>query len=138
MFVINSLKKRPVWVCWKMEPSKDGKPTKIPKNPHTGYNAQSNNPDTWSSYDDACVAVNQYGFDGVGFMFDADICGIDLDGQNPTNERAARILELMDTYGGWKISGWKFFRQRLGGTRRISHNQTPKWALFYFKEKVVI
>jgi len=88
-----------------MEPSKDGKPTKIPKNPNKGDNAKSNNPDTWASYDDACAAVNQYGFDGVGFMFDGDICGIDLDGQNPTNERAAQILALMDTYAELSPSG---------------------------------
>ena len=46
------LKRVKQWVCW------DG--TKLPKNPYTGGNAQSNNPQTWSDYHTAIDAVIKF------------------------------------------------------------------------------
>lgn len=67
------------WVCWQgsPDPSRPGKIRKIPINPKTGGNAQSNNPDTWSSFQDA-VAVSSK-FSGIGFMFANGIWGVDID-----------------------------------------------------------
>ena len=40
------------WVCWCGD--------KLPKNPHTGGNAQSNNPSTWGTFEQAIEAVARY------------------------------------------------------------------------------
>ena len=71
------------WVAWRAAEKNDGKITKIPVNPHTGYNASTKDPDTWSPYD---VAVRYYekhqdDIAGIGFVFTNDdpFCGIDLD-----------------------------------------------------------
>jgi len=105
VFIIKTLKKRPVWVAWNLEKNKDGKPTKIPKNPRTGFNAKSDTPDSWASYEYAVTACEQFRFSGVGFMFTDGICGIDLDDQSPDDARAAEIIKLMDTYTEISPSG---------------------------------
>ena len=47
----------PQWVCWCG--------SKVPKNPKTGGNAQSNNADSWASFEQAIEACEKFGFDGV-------------------------------------------------------------------------
>jgi len=76
------LKRPRQWICWKGVPKDNGKLDKIPKNPRTGRNAQTNNPPTWDSFDEAVKAQRKYGFDGVGFVFTKrdDYVGIDIDG----------------------------------------------------------
>ena len=66
------LKKEKNWVCWSGD-------DKIPKCPHTGRNAQSNNPKTWGTFEQAINACDKYGFDGLGFMFAPPYFGVDLD-----------------------------------------------------------
>jgi len=78
---LDLLKQYPQWVCWKYE-ERDGKPTKVPKNPNTGGNAASNNPATWGTYDEAILACKAANFDGIGFMLDpgaVKLVGVDLD-----------------------------------------------------------
>ncbi|MFA7367896.1 MAG: hypothetical protein WC008_06250, partial [Bacilli bacterium] len=55
--VPQELKDKKQWVCWAGD--------KLPKNPYTGKNAQSNNPATWSDFDTAVNAVNKFLFDGI-------------------------------------------------------------------------
>ena len=43
------------WVCWCGD--------KLPKNPYTGGNAQSNNQQTWGTFQDALEAIEKYTFD---------------------------------------------------------------------------
>jgi putative DNA primase/helicase len=75
------LKEYPNWVCWTMD-VRDGKPTKVPLNPKTGGNAQSNNPSTWGNYE---IAVQRYRecendrIQGIGFIPNNGYVGIDLD-----------------------------------------------------------
>jgi putative DNA primase/helicase len=71
------------WVAWKLE-LRDGKLTKIPINPKTGYNAASDNPETWASFDKAMGYYEQHkgpGCEGIGFMFSKNdpYTGVDLD-----------------------------------------------------------
>ena len=77
--VPSELKALPQWVMWKAE-MRDGKPTKIPKQTKGG-NAKADTPSTWSSYTDACGAMNTGRFSGFGFVFTAEdaYTGIDLD-----------------------------------------------------------
>lgn len=75
------------WICWKAVPQpRPDDPEhigKIPINPRTGGNAQSNNPDTWTDFDTAVKASEQYS-GGIGFMFgNSPFFGVDIDGIEP-------------------------------------------------------
>ena len=118
------LKDRAAWVCWRLE-NRDGKPTKVPKNPRTGSNAKSNDPTTWSTFADAVAAAPS--FDGVGIMFAADLCGVDLDDcRDPeTGELepwAAEVVADLDSYAEASPSGTGvhilLFSPELPGPRR--------------------
>ena len=72
------------WVGFKIEDvvDKDGKVrknTKVPYNAITGNKAQSNNSNTWTSFDIAIKGCIAYRFNGIGFMLGDGIFGIDLD-----------------------------------------------------------
>ncbi|MCC7409533.1 MAG: hypothetical protein IT442_15825 [Phycisphaeraceae bacterium] len=75
------LRQRTQWVCWRYV-ERDGKQTKCPFNARTGAAANSTNPGTWSTFDDATRACQTDStYEGVGFVFAADgpYCGVDLD-----------------------------------------------------------
>lgn len=74
------LRARPQWVAYSLE-ERDGKPTKVPKNPRTSKHASSTDPATWGTFAEARAAVARYDLDGVGFVFSPDdrFVGIDLD-----------------------------------------------------------
>ena len=61
--------------CWKYE-VKDGRKTKVPYNPVTGYGARTNDPSTFVPFD---TAVNASGYDGIGIRVSGAFVGIDLD-----------------------------------------------------------
>jgi NrS-1 polymerase HBD domain/Protein of unknown function (DUF3987) len=78
------------WVCWSYEhrPERNAKKpwAKVPKNPATGSNASSTNPETWGTFDQAVVRYQGQVLDGIGFVVtkDDDYVAIDLDGcRNP-------------------------------------------------------
>lgn len=105
--VPEELKTRVAWVCWRLE-TRDGKPTKVPKNPATGRNAKSNAPRTWSTFADAVAAAER--FDGLGIMFSDGLCGVDLDHcRDPqTGELkawAAEVVAELDSYTEASPSG---------------------------------
>ena len=66
------------WVTWKRE-TRDGKLTKVPKDPKTGYNASSVNPSTWSPYPDAVEACLRRNHAGVGPVLVKGVTVVDLD-----------------------------------------------------------
>ena len=72
MKTITELKQVPQWV---------GHQNKIPKDPHTGHNASSINPSTWSNAASAWQAKSRYRWDGIGFVFTigSGVVGVDLD-----------------------------------------------------------
>ena len=93
----NELKQYPNWVCWKGSP--DPRPDdpnhlkKTPINPKTGGGAMSNNPDTWSDFDAAVKAAENY--TGIGFMFgNSPYFGVDVDKVEP------EIREFLDGGNG--------------------------------------
>lgn len=74
------LKNIPNWVCWQSvpDPKAHSGIKKVPINPRTGGQAQSNNPQTWADFDTALGASAR--FSGLGFMFDGSGCfGVDID-----------------------------------------------------------
>lgn len=107
------------WVACKLTPKKDNpaKMDKLPINPHTGGNAQSDNPATWAKYAEAefmmQILRHNGGKAGVGFEFGqtgkpSGIVGIDLDHvihDGKIEEYAAEIIRLMDSYTEISQSG---------------------------------
>jgi hypothetical protein len=78
---ISELQRWPRWVIWKTE-ERDGKPTKVPYQPaHPRRKADSTDPETWGTYEQACKAAERDGIDGIGYVFaeDDEYFGIDLD-----------------------------------------------------------
>ena len=101
------LKENAVWCAWKFV-ERDGKPTKKPFNPHTGYGADPTNPATFADYETArkFAAVGKY--EGVGVGVFGDLAGIDIDHciiDGELSEMAQYIVDAMDTYTEISPSG---------------------------------
>src|SRR5947209_8218014 len=97
---IQELQSRPQWVC------RDA--TKNPYNAYTGSLAKSNDPDTWASYERAKRAYEQSlatstPYSGIGYVFNQDICGIDLDHcvHPETGQIDAWAQEILDTINSY-------------------------------------
>lgn len=98
------LRALPQWVCWRIE-QRSGKPTKVPKNPHTGRNADSTDASTWSDYEAALASMAHYHFTGIGFVFSKGdpYTGIDLDhcvnlATGEITPWAQSLIDRFDTY----------------------------------------
>lgn len=106
------LRERRQWVVWKYV-LRDGKQTKAPVNPLTGGLADSTDPATWTSFEEAVAAWQQSShLAGVGFVFAADdpYCGVDLDDSLDLDNRelepwAADIIECLASYTEVSPSG---------------------------------
>ena len=94
----SELQKVANWVCWQGE-------AKIPKNPHNGHNAKSNDKETWGTFEQAIEACDQYGFDGLGFMFAPPYFGIDLDHCLDKVEFVDEFVETLQSYTEISRSG---------------------------------
>ena len=84
------------WICHS---------NKVPKSPLYNGNANTTDPKTWGSFEQAVSAVSKYGYSGIGFVFGAEspYCGIDIDHCiNPDtgelNENAEDITRIMNSY----------------------------------------
>lgn len=77
------LKDLPNWVVWKYE-TRDGEPTKVPYDVSTGRRAEADNPNTWSTFEQAVEAadvLNGKDYEGIGFeLMGTDFAGCDFDG----------------------------------------------------------
>lgn len=90
------------WVAWKFE-QRDGKPTKVPYNPSTGTRADSTDPRTWGTFDDAGAALVGGDYAGLGFVVTEhdSYVGVDLDHcivNGELTDDANRWLLLLDSY----------------------------------------
>lgn len=90
------------WVAFRLG-ERNGKTTKVPVNPLTGWNARTNDPGTWGSLEEAQAALSRFGCDGVGFVFAGDYFGIDLDHviDPESGTIAAWAQEIIDTMGSY-------------------------------------
>jgi DNA polymerase I-like protein with 3'-5' exonuclease and polymerase domains len=77
---------QPRWVCWRWEWRTDkqgnGKWTKPPIQPSSGFPAyaRNNDPSTWGTYTEAVQRVIDGGADGIGFcLLKSDVAAVDLD-----------------------------------------------------------
>jgi hypothetical protein len=117
------------WVGWREE-LRNGKFTKIPINPLTGYNAATNDGSTWSTYEQALHAAQNYNLNGIGFVLTTStgIVAIDLDNcRDPETGKltpmAERIVQEFNSYTEISPSGRGVHIYVLGklppGKRRI-------------------
>jgi len=104
------LRSRNQWVCWKLE-QRNARNTKVPYCPETGRKAQSDSPATWSSFEQAAIALSTQDYDGIGFVFSSNdpFCGIDLDKciseVGEVQDWAAEIVSQLDSYTEISPSG---------------------------------
>lgn len=97
-------------MCWRLE-QVDGKLTKIPYNPRTGFKASPIDPATWSDYNTAVKAAsNGNNYSGIGFVLSKSdpYFVIDLDPANGNPvivERQTQIANSFDTYSEISPSG---------------------------------
>lgn len=104
---IADLALRRQWVCWRLE-KREGKPTKVPVQPN-GLLAATDNPRTWSSYEEALDAASRNGW-GIGYVFDGDLVGVDLDkcrdpATGKIDDWAAEIIGRLRSYTEVSPSG---------------------------------
>ena len=109
--VPQELKELPQWVCWRLadDPDKPERKKKRPIGPRAGGPARSNDPATWTSYDDALDGRERFRADGIGIMFANGIFGIDLDHcidrEGQLLPFAREIVETVQSYTELSPSG---------------------------------
>lgn len=91
------LKKLKQWVCYNTD--------KLPKNPMTGKNAMSNNPETWGTFEQAEEALKRYKFYGIGFMFANGYFGVDLDKCIDDIDFVDEFVDTLKSYNEISMSG---------------------------------
>lgn len=104
---------QPGWVLWRYE-LKDGKWTKIPKQPG-GHNASTTDFATWSTFDSVRTAYQRDGFDGVGIVLTGKLLanglylvGMDFDHcltAGVLDDGPSKAVEMLDTYSEISPSG---------------------------------
>jgi len=108
------LRSKLIWVVWRFEKraKKDGTvyETKVPYNARSRKHAKVNDPTTWSSFDQAVVAFEDGGYDGIGICLIKPYVGADLDGcrdQNGVIEPwADQIIHELDSYTEITVSDY--------------------------------
>ncbi len=94
--VPQELKNLKNWVTWKIE-QRGGKPTKPPYNPANGRYAASNDPSTWTGFEEAASTL---GYDGIGFMLSGTkYAGVDFDGCVKNETVEPYVLEILSLLG---------------------------------------
>ena len=98
------------WCVWRYE-TREGsaKPTKCPYNPRTGGGAMSNNPSTFTSYQEAVNALERGGYDGLGVGVFDGLCAVDIDHciaeDGTPSTLAVDVVSAMESYTETSPSG---------------------------------
>ena len=98
------------WVAWTWKTGTRVKPAKVPINPKTGRNAQSNNPDSWGSFRQAQKCAVTVGMPGIGFMLGDGYIGVDIDAcrdarTGEMDDWVYAVIEELDSYTEISQSG---------------------------------
>jgi putative DNA primase/helicase len=127
------------WVCYRLvsDPEKpDKKPSKVPHQIN-GTLAKSNDPATWSTFEQACAAVDAGKFPGFSYALAAEdglVC-VDLDNaRNPENwqplDWAAPIIHKLASYTEVSPSGTGYHIFVRGTIPKASHKQGSNVELY--------
>ncbi|WP_207688598.1 phage/plasmid primase, P4 family [Desulfonema limicola] len=106
------IKNLPQWVAWKGELKENKKLSKKPINPLNGSYAETNNPETWGTFEESLAYCEQNNLQGVGFVFTAEdpYVGIDLDNcLDPETDtftpEVSEIVKMFNSYTEISPSG---------------------------------
>src|SRR5918997_1116396 len=102
----DELKVRPQWVVWKAVWRSEGeKLDKVPYSAGSGRKASSTDLLTWSTFENACEALESGEYSGLGFVFSSGdpYTGIDLDDcvEQETEEIKPWALEIVDYFDSY-------------------------------------
>ncbi len=116
----DALVQTPHWVGYAWERRGEGR-TKVPKDPHTGRNASSTDPATWTDFATARAFALRHGY-GLGFMLAPPFVGVDLDhcrdaATGALSTRGVSVLSNLDTYAEVSVSGT--------GVKAIAYGEKP-------------
>lgn len=108
------LKELKQWCCFKLQP-RENKMTKIPVSAYTGTPGKSNDESTWSTFDEAVEALENFHLDGLGFFFKKPYFGIDIDNikeeierylnEDHDNNIVSEFIDMMCSYSEYSVSG---------------------------------
>jgi hypothetical protein len=102
----DEVKRTGLFCCWHYEKRGEAQ-TKVPYNPMTGGMAKSNDPSTFTTFDNACSQVQKDTGLGIGIF--NGICGIDIDhcisDSGYYTSEASEVIELMHSYTEVSPSG---------------------------------
>jgi hypothetical protein len=108
---VDELKQQKRWLLWSLEPAKDGKLTKVPKQPN-GYNASLLNPAHLHTYAELEPHIAR--FSGVGLALGkidgVSVWGVDFDkccdaASGKFTPESRKIVIALDSYGEYSPSG---------------------------------
>ena len=130
-----ALTDRKQWVCWRGEPTKNGRLDKKPVDAKRNQLASTTDSSTWASFSQAESLYHQKRpYLGLGFVFSSDdpLLGIDLDNcRHPESGQiedwAQQLIASCDTYSEVSPSGSgvKLFMQgKMPGNRHKAQYQT--------------
>ena len=103
--VPESVKTNGLFCSWRYE-DRNGRKTKVPYNPITGFMAKSNSKDSFEAFE---KVQDSSGYDGIGLGIFNGICAIDLDNcvsdSGYYSETAADVVSMMHSYTEFSPSG---------------------------------
>lgn len=91
------------WCVWRYEqPEGRAKLTKCPYTPRTGGRAKSNDPNTFSSYQEAVNTLERGGYDGLGVGLFDGLCAVDIDNcLSEDGTPSLLALDIVSTLGSY-------------------------------------
>ncbi|OLN23943.1 hypothetical protein BTO30_00490 [Domibacillus antri] len=128
------------WVCYKAVPRGE-KITKVPVNPNTGMNMDSNSVENWLSFEEAIQYTGKNFITGIGFVFTEadDLVGIDIDGcveNGIFNQVAEEILCQLKgkAYAEYSPSG-KGIHLITKGAKTSTRSKNSEYGLEVYQNK---
>lgn len=95
------LQEKGLFCCWKYE-ERNGCKTKVPYSPGRFCHAKTNDPDTFTYFEDAVRLIEQDFYDGIGIGVFGNVGAIDIDGciseDGKFTEQAIDIIKVMHSY----------------------------------------
>ncbi len=134
---IPEFKELPQWLVWNYEyDEKTGKETKVPKyykNKKINIGTGEKSREKWTTFENVEIAKTEYGFDGVGFVFDSGQGGIDIDKRDLEDPIVKDILTIFNnTYVEKSPSGKGFHIPFLVDLSKLPKDYKEK----YFQKNV--
>ena len=107
MAIPKELQDNALWCCWQYE-QRNGRITKVPKNPRNLHNAETNNKETFGTFTEASEMWMYNMCDGVGINICNGFCAIDIDHcivDGLLSDIAVDICNTMESYSEKSPSG---------------------------------